>query len=83
MALSNTLAEMGHDPGRLEISATCALDLDNLKISTVNLTARGTVSGIDAEDFQTAAEQAEQMCPVSNALRGNVEINLEAALDES
>ena len=82
MALSNTLAEMGHDPERLEISATCALDLDNLKISTVDLTARGTVPGIDAEDFQTAAEQAEQTCPVSNALRGNVEINLEAALDE-
>jgi hypothetical protein len=32
------------------------------------------------EDFQVIATQAENLCPVSNALRGNVEIRVEARL---
>jgi osmotically inducible protein OsmC len=38
------------------------------------------VPGLDAEGFQNAAEQAEQGYPVSNALRGNVDIQLNASL---
>lgn len=81
MALSNTLSEAGSEPGRLNVGATCTLDMDTLKITTVHLTVRGNVPGMDAEGFQTAAEQAEQTCPVSNALRGNVEINLDVVLE--
>ncbi len=80
MALSNVLAEGGTPPERLEITAVCTFDVDKVKVSGVDLDIRGHVSGIDAEDFRSAVEQAEQGCPVSNALRGNVEIRVNATL---
>jgi lipoyl-dependent peroxiredoxin len=80
MALSNTLGEQGNDPEELNISATCTLDTDSLKITTMVLDIRGDVPGVDEEGFRSAAEQAEQICPVSNALRGNVDIQLNTSL---
>ena len=80
MALSNTLGEQGNDPEELNISATCTLDTDSLKITTMVLDIRGNVPGVDEEGFRSAAEQAEQICPVSNALRGNVDIQLNTRL---
>ncbi len=80
MALSNVLGEGGNDPEELDVSATCTLDLDNLKISTIELNVRGRVPGMDEDQFGEAAQEAEQMCPVSNALRGNVEIELNTSL---
>src|SRR5215207_8823730 len=81
MAFSNTLAERGNEPEELNISAVCTFDVDQLKITTVVLDVHGRVSGLDAEGFQNAAEQAEQGCPVSNALRGNVDIQVNVSLD--
>jgi lipoyl-dependent peroxiredoxin len=80
MALSNTLAEMGNEPEELNISAVCTFDADRVKVTTMVLDVRGRVPGLDAEGFQNAAEQGEQACPVSNALRGNVDIQLNASL---
>ena len=81
MAFSNTLAEQGNDPEELNISAVCTFDATQLKITTMVLDVRGKVPGLDAEGFQNAADQAEQGCPVSNALRGNVDIQVNANLD--
>ena len=81
MAFSNTLAEGGNDPEELDISAVCTFDVDQLKITTMVLDVRGRVPGLDEEGFSGAAEQAEQVCPVSNALRGNVDIQLNVSLD--
>ena len=81
MALSHTLAEGGNAPERLEVEAVCTFDDESLKITTVDLNVRGTVPGIGGqEDFENAAHQADQLCPVSNALRGNVEIRVNASL---
>ena len=80
MALSNTLGEQGNDPEELNVTATCTLDMGSLKITTVVLDVRGNVSGLDEEGFRGAAEQAEQACPVSNALRANVDIQLNTSL---
>ncbi|HET7478671.1 MAG TPA: OsmC family peroxiredoxin [Rubrobacteraceae bacterium] len=80
MALSNTLAEQGNDPEELDVSANCVLDMGSLKITTVTLDVRGKVPGLDEDGFRSAAEQAEQTCPVSNALRGNVDIQLNTSL---
>ncbi len=46
----------------------------------VNLNVRGTVSGMDEQGFEDVAREAEQLCPVSNALRGNVNIQLQTSL---
>src|SRR5215212_10061741 len=81
MALSNTLAEQGNEPEELDISAVCTFDVDQLKVTTMVLDVHGRVPGLDAEGFQNAAEQAEQGCPVSNALRGNVDIQVNVSLD--
>jgi lipoyl-dependent peroxiredoxin len=82
MALSNVLDEGGTPPERLEISAVCTFDVDEVKVSSVDLDIRGRVPGLDAEGFRNAVEQANEGCPVSNALKGNVEIRLKASLDE-
>jgi osmotically inducible protein OsmC len=82
MALSNVLDEGGTPPERLEISAVCTFDVDEVKVSSVDLDIRGRVPGLDAEGFQNAVEQANEGCPVSNALKGNVDITLKASLDE-
>ena len=82
MALSNVLDEGGTPPERLEISAVCTFDVHNVKVSSVDLDIRGRVPGIDAGGFKSAVEQANQGCPVSNALRGNVEVRINATLDE-
>src|SRR5687768_13624510 len=80
MAFSNTLAEQGNEPEELNISAVCTFDADQLKVTTMVLDVRGRVPGLDAEGFQNAAEEAEQACPVSNALRNNVDIQVNASL---
>ena len=82
MALSVVLDEGGTPPERLEIDAVCTFDAESGKVSSVDLDIRGRVPGLDAEGFQSAVEQGDQGCPVSNALRGNVEIRVNASLDE-
>ena len=80
MAFSNTLAEQGNDPEELNISAVCTFDATQLKITTMVLDVRGKVPGLDAEGFQNAADQAEQGCPVSNAYRGTMQIEVEGTV---
>jgi lipoyl-dependent peroxiredoxin len=80
MALSNVLGEQGNDPEELRVNATCVLDMDSLKITTVTLDVSGRVPGLDEEGLRSAAEEAEQACPVSNALRNNVDIQLNVSL---
>jgi osmotically inducible protein OsmC len=82
MALSNTLAEKDTPPERLTVDAVCTLDDENLKITTVDLDVRGAVPGISDKEFQNAAQEADQSCPVTNALRGNVEVRLNARLEQ-
>lgn len=83
MALSNVLAERGSPPERLEVTATCAIEKvdQGFKITTMDLRVRGQVPGIDEAAFQDAARAGEAGCPVSNAIRGNVEIRLDACLE--
>jgi osmotically inducible protein OsmC len=82
MALANALAQEGHPPTKLETDAVCTLDQTDagFRITAVQLTIRGEVDGIGEDEFRTAADQAKDGCPVSNAL-GGVEILLDAALE--
>jgi lipoyl-dependent peroxiredoxin len=84
MALANELGEDDHSPGELTVGATCTLDDDDgYHISKVALIVRAKVDGVDQDDFDDAAERAKDNCPVSRALKGNVEITLDATLDAS
>ena len=81
MALSHGLAESGHPPERLDVSATVTLSLDGgPRVSSSHLTVRGVVPGIDADAFVQAAEGAKDNCPISGALKGNLELSVDAQL---
>jgi osmotically inducible protein OsmC len=79
MALSHGLAQSGHTPERLETSATVTF-VPGTGITKAALTVVGAVPGIDEAAFKEAAEQAKNGCPVSGALKGNVELTLDARL---
>src|SRR5690349_4451158 len=83
MALSHTLTEQGTPPTTLQVTATCTFDQVGgaFKVTTMDVRVRGKVDGIDQQQFEETARKAEQGCPVSNALRNNVEIRLHAELE--
>jgi lipoyl-dependent peroxiredoxin len=82
MAFSNALAEGGHAPERVEVSATATFETEGgPRISTMRLVVRGRVPGIEESAFQGAANAAKEGCPVSGALKGNVDITLDATLE--
>jgi lipoyl-dependent peroxiredoxin len=83
MALSNTLAGDGTPPERLHVVATVSLDPKQgggVEVTKSTLEVTGTVPGLDQAGFQAAAERGEQACPISNALRGNLQITVTATL---
>lgn len=82
MAFSNTLANQGTPPDSLDVSATCAFEKrgDGFGVTTMDIAVLGAVPGLDATAFEKAARTAEQECPISNAIRGNVEIRVTAHL---
>jgi osmotically inducible protein OsmC len=82
MALSAGLARAGTPPKRLETDATTAFDKvgEGFALTTIRLKIRGEVDGLDEDGFRRAAEEAKENCPVSQALKGNVEISLDASL---
>jgi len=83
MAFSLVLAEAGAPADQLSVGATCLLEQlsDGFTITTVNLDVVGQVPGLDSHRFEQAAEQAAQLCPVSKALSGNVDVRLTARLE--
>jgi osmotically inducible protein OsmC len=84
MALALVLGE-NHTPAqRLTVGAACTLDeIDGAPwITTVELTVRAHVPGLDKEGLGRNVAQASELCPVSNALRGNVAITVHDEVDE-
>ncbi len=84
MAFAATLARQKTPPQRLSVAAVCALDRQEgggFRVSTMTLEVRGAVQGLDQAGFAAAAQTAEQGCPISNALRGNVEVRVNATLE--
>lgn len=82
MALSGVLERQGVKPQRIETRAACTVEKvgEGFRITRMELTVRGTVEGLDEDGFREAAEQAKDGCPVSNALKNNVEFVLDAKL---
>ena len=82
MALAGGLARAGTPPQKLESEARTTFDQvgEGFRITKIDLSIRGQVEGIDDGTFREAAERAKENCPVSQALTGNVEVTLDAAL---
>jgi osmotically inducible protein OsmC len=82
MALSNILAGGGNPATELNTSAVATFEKVEAgwRLTKMALSVTGDVPGITADDFADAAAKAKDGCPVSNALKGNVEISVEASL---
>ncbi len=82
MALANVLAQAGSPPQQLDTEATATFDKTDagFRLTTMRITIRGQVDGLDEDGFRQAAEDAKENCPVSQALKGNVDVSLDAAL---
>ncbi len=77
MALAYELQGRETPAESLEVSAAVGFDPKvggGFSVSFSELTVKGKVPGSSAEAFQEAVEQAAQGCPISGALKGNVEI---------
>jgi osmotically inducible protein OsmC len=82
MALSAGLEAAGTPPTRVSTTAQCTVEKvgDGFKITKMRLETRGEVPGLDQAGFAKAAEAAKEGCPVSGALKGNVQLELDARL---
>jgi osmotically inducible protein OsmC len=82
MALSAGLARAGTPPEDLHVEAEVTFDKvgDAWSVTRSRLILVGRVPGISEAEFQAAAETAKDGCPISRALKGNVELSVEATL---
>ena len=83
MALSGALDQAGTPPTRITTKAACTVEKvgDGFRITRMRLVLRGAVPGVNQSAFKAAAEGALNGCPVSNALKNNVAVELDAALE--
>jgi lipoyl-dependent peroxiredoxin len=83
MALSAGLEKNGTPATRVSTKASCTIDKvgDGFKITRMQLEVRGKVPGLDQAGFAKAADAAKKGCPVSGALQGNVQIEMDARLE--
>jgi osmotically inducible protein OsmC len=79
MQLSNMLAKAGSPPEQLSTSSTVTF-VPGTGITKSALTVVGKVPGMDEAAFKAVADEAKETCPVSNALKNNVELSLDARL---
>ncbi len=82
MALSHTLGEAGNPPTKLSVAAAVEFGPTEggFEVKSSHLKVRGEGPGVDDDAFQEAARGAGEGCPISQALKGNVEISVEAEL---
>jgi osmotically inducible protein OsmC len=80
MALSLALDEAGNPPERLDVTATVTF-VPGEGVTTSKLAVRARVPGIDQAGLDSAIEAANAGCPVSGALKGNVDISVDATLE--
>lgn len=80
MVMANMLAQRGTPANVITVAVTSSLDRvdSGLRISRMDLSVRADAPGMDVREFQQLAEEADRRCPVSNAIRGNVEIRVRA-----
>ena len=83
MAFSNVLAKAGTPPTRVDVEVSITADKREAGFTVLSaaIVVRGTVAGATQESFAAAANEAKDGCPISRALKGNVEMSVEATLE--
>lgn len=82
MALGAGLEKEGLAPTSIQTTAACTVEKvgEGFKITTMKLSVTAVVPGADDAKFQAIAAATKEGCPVSGALKGNVNIELDAKL---
>lgn len=83
MAFSNALAENGTPAQKLEVTSKVGFGPKKgggVEVKYSHLSVKGKVDGVTQAQFAELAKVGEAGCPISNALRNNIEIELEAKL---
>jgi osmotically inducible protein OsmC len=82
MSLSSRLAKNGTPAAKLSVKVAVTFDKGDAGwgIAASAITVRGVVPGIDQAAFSELAAAAKDGCPVSQALKGNVALSVEATL---
>ena len=82
MASSNELAKAGFPVTSNDVSVAVTADKLEAGFTVISavLKLRASVPGVDQATFDTAVGKAKDGCPISRALKGNVEVTLDAAL---
>jgi len=84
MALNATVGRKGGQIAKTDVTATVTADKGDAGIkilsSKLSVTAHG-LTGIPKDQFADVAREAEGKCPVSNALRGSLQIEVDAKAD--
>ena len=81
MVLTNTLGKQGGKATRIRVTATVTAEKSDAGLKVVSSKLNATVEGlqgIEASGLQELATGAEKGCPISNAIRGNVAITVDA-----
>ncbi len=81
MALSGFLGRAGYEPESIETDATVQIDKvgDGFKITSIALSTRAKVPGIDQGELEKQVQEAKENCPVSVALAAT-DISVESEL---
>ena len=82
MALSAGLEKNGTPATSVDTTAKCTIDKvgDGFKVTKMRLEVRASVPNVDAATFQKIAEGTKDGCPISQVMKGNVPIELDAKL---
>ena len=81
MALNATLGRKGGSAARTLVTATVTADKSEAGIKLVSSKLKATaegLQGVEKTQFAEIAREAEGKCPISNALRGTMQIDVEA-----
>ena len=84
MAVGAALTAADHSPEHVRVDADCRLDhlpSGDPRIGQISLTVTAMVPGIDEDKFHRIVEAAEVTCPISQALRHNVELAIDRKLE--
>ena len=83
MSLNATLGRKSASASRTVITATVSADKgeQGIKLTTskLHVVAEG-LKGMDAAGLRQAAQEAESKCPISNAIRGNLTIEVDVEI---
>jgi lipoyl-dependent peroxiredoxin len=84
MAFSGQLATAGFTPDHLHVEAEVAFEKleGGWTVTSSGLQVIGSVPDCPIEEFERLAVAAKDGCPISRAIAGNVEVSVDASLED-